>query len=58
MLCKVGGWNGSESASEVHDGGVGLQCLIIIFAVEATVAACGKEPPAKLFHGLHSTYIV
>ena len=57
VLCKVGGWDGSKSASEVHDGGVGLQCLVIVLAVEATVAACGEEPPTKLIHGFHSTYI-
>ena len=58
MLCKVGGWDGSESASEMHDSGVGLQCVIVVFAVEATVPTCREEPSAELFHGLHSTYIV
>lgn len=58
MLCEIGGWDRSESASEVHDGGVRLQCLVIVFAVEATVAICREEPPAKLLHRLHSTYVM
>ena len=55
VLGEVGGKNGSQTAREVHNGGVSLQRLVVVFAVKAAVASSGKEPLFKLGHGLDTT---
>lgn len=54
MLGEIGGSDGRQTAREVHDGGVSLQRLVVVFAVKAAVTSSRKEPLFELGHGLNT----
>ena len=54
VLGKVGGCNGSNAATEMHDSRISLQTFVIKLAVQAAVALPRKEFIFELGHDLHT----
>jgi len=55
VLRKVRRRDRRQTAGEVHNGGIGLQRLVVVLAIEAAVAGLWEEPPGKLCHRLDAT---
>ena len=57
MLCEIGSRYRGQTSGKVHEGGISLQRLVVVFAIEAAAARLGEKPSGKLSHGLDTTCI-